>query len=201
MSRIRNIVLDMGNVLFDYNPKAMTDYFLPNGSKEDKELFLQEFFNKEEWNDRDLGILTDEEVYESVAKRLPARLHEPLRQCLQHWEKCMVPFEEAREFVRYIREKGYGLYVLSNASTTFYAYFPKFSPLYWFDGIVISSDIHLLKPDPAIYKYLLTKYGLKPEQCLFIDDRADNVEGARAVGMEAAVFKENWQEIQAQFSL
>ncbi len=201
MSRIRNIVLDMGNVLFDYNPKAMTDYFLPNGSKEDKELFLQEFFNKEEWNDRDLGILTDEEVYESVAKRLPARLHEPLRQCLQHWEKCMIPFEEAREFVRYIREKGYGLYVLSNASTTFYAYFPKFSPLYWFDGIVISSDIHLLKPDSAIYKYLLTKYGLKPEQCLFIDDRADNVEGARAVGMEAAVFKENWQEIQAQFSL
>ncbi len=56
MGAIRNFVLDMGNVLFDYNPGAMTEYFLPAAPEEDKERFLKEFFSGSEWIDRDLAI-------------------------------------------------------------------------------------------------------------------------------------------------
>ncbi|MFR8002939.1 MAG: HAD family hydrolase [Hydrogeniiclostridium sp.] len=201
MGAIRNFVLDMGNVLFDYNPGAMTEYFLPAAPEEDKERFLKEFFSGSEWIDRDLGIISEEEMYHSISKRLPPRLHESLRNCLQSWPLCMKPFEEAQNFVRFAKERGYGLYVLSNASQNFYGYFPRFGPLYWFDGIVISSDIHLLKPDPAIYRYLFEKYGLSPAECLFIDDREENVEAARALGMQGVVFDGNWEDIRQRFCI
>ena len=56
------------------------------------------------------------------------------------------------------------------------------------DGIIISGREHLLKPYPEIYQLLLSRYDLKAEECVFIDDREDNVEGARKVGMEGIVF-------------
>lgn len=85
--------------------------------------------------------------------------------------------------------------VLSNASTAFYDFFPRFMPLDFFDGIVVSADIHMIKPDPRIYHYFLEKYKLHAEECLFIDDRIDNVEGARSVGMKAVVFHNDFNEV------
>ena len=73
--------------------------------------------------------------------------------------------------------------------------FPKYFPLEAFDGVVVSSDVHMIKPDIRICQYLLEKYGLQPQECLFIDDREENVEGARTAGMEAVVFQNNFTEI------
>ncbi len=82
--------------------------------------------------------------------------------------------------------------MLSNAAADeFYRYFPKFSPLEAFDDVMVSFEVHLIKPDVRIYECLLPKkYQLKPEECLFFDDRKDNVEGAREAGMQAMVFTE-----------
>ncbi len=56
------------------------------------------------------------------------------------------------------------------------------------DGTVISSEEHLLKPEPEIYRCVCERFGLKPEECLFTDDKPVNVEGAKAIGMNAVVF-------------
>jgi len=58
---------------------------------------------------------------------------------------------------------------------------------------VASSDVHLIKPDVALYKYLCTKYKLQAEQCVFADDKAVNVEGALAAGMQGIVFRDALQ--------
>ena len=65
----------------------------------------------------------------------------------------------------------------------------------FFDGIVVSADIHCIKPSAKIYQYLLERYDLIPEECLFIDDRLENVSGAIEVGMQGYQFKNDFEEL------
>lgn len=65
----------------------------------------------------------------------------------------------------------------------------KVAALRFFDGYLISCDIKVNKPDKEIYQSLLRKYDLIAQECLFIDDLVQNVEGAKAVGLEGYVFK------------
>ena len=90
---------------------------------------------------------------------------------------------------------GYRMYVLSNACQLFYEYFPRRFDEKLFDGIMVSSTVRLIKPDPRIYELLCSTYDLKPEECVFIDDRADNVEAAQGVGMQGIVFPGSYEGI------
>jgi putative hydrolase of the HAD superfamily len=107
----------------------------------------------------------------------------------------MDPLPGAREFCEYVKESGYGIYVLSNASDLFYSYFPKFLPLDFFNGVFVSSDYLMLKPDVKIYETFLEKYGLRADECLFADDRECNCEGARKAGLQAFCFKGSYQAV------
>ena len=184
---IRNIIFDMGNVLLDFNPRNVVDLFFEN--EEDKQLILKELFHGPEWIAGDYGTITNEERYNLVKARIPSRLHERFYHCVNEWFCTMIPIPGAREFLNSMKEKGYGIYVLSNACNGFYEYFPKFCPLDFFDGIVVSSDVHMLKPDFKIYEYIAAKYQLNPEECLFIDDREENVDAAVRFGMKGYKFK------------
>ena len=193
---IKNIIFDMGNVLLDYNPDVCLNHFLDH--EEDRALIKKELFQGPEWIDGDRGILTDEGKYESVKNRIPERLHPALKNCALQWHMCKAPIPGAREFCEYAKVHGYRIYVLSNASSSFYDYFPSFAPLDYFDGIVVSCDIHIIKPDRGIYEYLLQRYDLVPEERFFIDDRPENIEGARQVGMHGAVFKGDYEEVKKE---
>ena len=196
---IKNIILDMGNVLLDYNPHVILEKVLDN--EEERQLIYQELFLGDEWVQGDLGYITNEQRYEGVRKRVPEYLHDKLKACVDGWNICMIPLDGAKEFCEYCKNRGYGIYVLSNASSDFYNYFFKHFEPDFFDGIVISSDVHIVKPDVAIYQYLLGTYGLLPEECLFIDDRANNVEGALACGMHAYQFQDDFEKIKQNYHL
>lgn len=196
---LKNIILDMGNVLLDYDPEVILDQVFDR--EEDKALIRRELFEGEEWVQGDLGYITNEQRYDGVSKRVPEYLHEKLKVCVNEWDICMIPLEGAREFCEYIREHGYGIYVLSNASSEFYQYFFRYYEPDFFDGIVISSEVHIVKPDIRIYEYLLQKYGLEAKECLFIDDRENNVEGALACGMQAHRFRDDFEEIKVKYRL
>lgn len=190
---IKNIILDMGNVLLDYDPEVVLNYFLED--EEDKAVIRRELFEGPEWVEGDLGHLTDEERFFGVSKRVPGRLHKALKQCAEQWHMCMQPMEGAKEFCDLAKAKGYRLYVLSNASNSFYGYFPRFAPLHYFDGIVVSCDIHIVKPDIRIYQHLLKQYNLVPKECFFVDDMEYNVKGAKDAGMQGEVFQGDFGKI------
>ena len=111
---------------------------------------------------------------------------------------CMLPVKGAGEFMAYVKEKGYGLYVLSNAAIEFFQYFPRQIDMDFFDGIVVSAEVHMLKPEIEIYRYLLESHHLKPQECLFIDDREDNVKGAEKAGLKGFVFKEDFDKVKEE---
>ena len=198
-SYIKNIVLDMGNVLLKFDPQIPLELFVE--SDEGKQLIRKEMFEGPEWIETDLGNISDMEMYESVKKRIPEAFHSQLLKCVEDWEVCMKPMEGAKDFCDKAKEKGYKLYVLSNASKKFYKYFPRLVELDYFDGSVVSCDVHMIKPQPEIYQYLLEKYGLNPKECLFIDDREENVAGAKAVGMQGYLFRNDYPAIAEKYFL
>lgn len=190
---IRNIVLDMGNVLLDYNPDVSLNRFC--SSEEEKEIIRKELFDGPEWKLGDKGEIKDKERYDLVKVRVPRKYHEALKNCAEQWDICMNPLEGAREFCEYIKDHGFGIYVLSNASDLFYEYFPRLLPLDFFDGVFVSSDYLMLKPDVEIYNAFLKKYGLIAGECLFIDDRQENCSGAAKAGFNTFRFKGDYSEI------
>lgn len=183
----------MGNVLLDYNPQFVLDTFC--SSEEEKAVIDRELFNGPEWKMGDRGDIKDKDRFELVKGRVPEKYHAALKNCADNWDICMNPLEGAREFCESVKNSGYGIYVLSNASDLFYVYFPKFLPLDFFNGVFVSSDYLMLKPDVKIYKAFLEKYGLNGSECLFIDDREDNVAGASQAGLNTFRFKGNYNEI------
>ena len=87
-----------------------------------------------------------------------------------------------------MKELGYGIYLLSNAKEDLPEYFPLIPGSECFDDGIISARWKLLTPQPEIYQTLLREYGLRAEECFFIDDLNINIEGAWLVGMDGACF-------------
>ena len=196
---IKNVFLDMGNVLLDFNPDFSLNKYCK--TEEEKEIIRKALFEGKEWVMSDAGEISDKDKFEKVKHKVPEKYHEALKNCADNWDQCMIPLKGAKEFCDYIKNKGYGIYILSNASDKFYEYFPKFLPLDYFTGYVVSSDIHMLKPNEDIYKYILNKYNLKAEESLFIDDKDYNVEGAKKVNIHAEIFKDDYDAIIKKYNL
>lgn len=190
---IKNVVLDMGNVLLDFNPEFVLSEFC--SSEEEKVVIRKELFEGPEWALGDKGDIKDKDRFDLVKGRVPEKYHEALKKCADHWDICMDPLPGAENFCRRVKEMGLRIYVLSNASDLFYTYFPKFLPLEFFNGVFVSSDYLMLKPDVKIYETFLNKYGLDPKECLFVDDRKENVEGAEKAGMNGFCFKGDYDRV------
>ena len=191
---IKNIVMDMGNVLLAYDPFVILNRTCENGRE--KELILTHLFQGEAWELGDRGEITNEQRYEMVRPLLPEALHPKLKTCVEQWDICMRPIPGAKEFCRRRRAEGFGMYVLSNACNRFHTYFPERFGCELFDGIVVSSDVHLIKPDVKIYELLCGIYGLIPQECIFVDDRPENVEAARKAGMQGIVFDGDFEALE-----
>lgn len=98
---------------------------------------------------------------------------------------------EGMEFVKACKEAGHNVYILSNWDPSSFTIMQELYPEFFniFDGIIISGDVHLLKPDPAIYHYLLNRYNLSADNCIFIDDLAQNVKTAQDIGMKGIIYR------------
>ena len=183
---MRNIRFDMGNVLINYNPRHFVDR--ENLSPEDSALLLENIFHAPQWPKMDSGELNEPDMEAQVLPKLPERLHAVARRLLYSWERPMEPIPGMAELAAECKARGMGVYLLSNASRRQPEYWPDIPGSEHFDGAVISALVRQVKPGPEIYRTLLDRYDLRPEDCLFIDDLQKNVNGALAVGMHAVRF-------------
>lgn len=178
---IKNIIFDMGGVLIDYNPeKTLYGLF----DKETADILLKEIFRNPFWADKDRGIITPAEIMQKVKNRIPEAVFEKVSEMVDNFYPYMPPFEKMYGFVEMLKSKGYGIYLLSNASPDFHERRSGIPALSLFDGVIISADYKLLKPEKEIYEKLYETFSLKPEECFFIDDVPANIDGAKATGMD-----------------
>lgn len=180
---MKNIIFDMGSVLIGYRWREMC---LDAGWDEEKANKVgRAFFLNPLWPDFDAGIIRIKELLASVAEKYPD-LEEDARFFITSGKKMIVERPKVWELVRRLKEKGFHLYLLSNYSEELFTVHTEGLPFWEFmDGGVVSYELHEIKPNPPIYEYLMRKYQLNAEECLFFDDRPENTEAAERLGMQA----------------
>lgn len=190
---MKNIIFDIGSVLIGYRWRDMC---LEAGWDEEKaEKIGGGFFDSPLWPDFDAGLVSTEELIKNIVREDPD-LEEDARWFIGSGKKMVVERPKIWNLMRKLKEKGYGIYVLSNYSEELFTLHTERLP-FWelVDGGVISYQIHQIKPDPPIYRHLMEKYQLKPEECIFFDDRAENTESARKLGMQAVTVEDGSEEL------
>ncbi len=190
---IKNLIFDVGRVLIDYSHQNVLK---PMGlSLEETEQICNKIFDTDIWQQEfDRGLLTVEEVAEKLVARSP-EYEEGIRFALAHPERMPVPRVEVRKRVETLRKLGYKTYYLSNYSTYFFDIHAKQTEiLKYMDGGILSARIHYIKPEKQIYEALFEKYNLNPAECLFFDDRKENLQGGKEAGMET-FYVENEQQL------
>ncbi len=176
----------MGGVLIEWNPgRIVRRIGLP---AEDEALLLRNLFGEQEWVGLDRGRFTADEALAIYYARFPENLHEAACRCVFWWKEELWPIPGMAELIAELRENGYGIYLLSNATSALHEYFPRIPGGEHFCGKIVSADHCLLKPQHEIYEKLFDTYSLKAEECFFIDDSALNIDGAICCGMPGAVF-------------
>lgn len=183
---IDTIVFDMGGVLIDFSAQLFTERLKVSG--EDRALLERHVLRTTDWVRLDRGTITEAEMLARACANLPRRLHAAADYIINHWNEPIVPIEGTAEVVRQLKARGYALYLLSNAGVRQHSYWNDIPGSECFSGTVISADLHLLKPEAAIYQALFDKFDLTPANCIFVDDLPLNVEAAQNAGMQGIVF-------------
>lgn len=183
---IKNLIFDFGKVLVDY------DFFHTIRPYFETEADLQEFgelFTSIEFLNRcDKEEEPFVEIIKDSQRRYP-KFEYQLQKFYDHYPEFVTnEIPGMRDLLTKLRKEGYKLYGLTNWCSMVHKVMEKWDILTMLDGRIISSEEKLIKPDVAIFKRLCDKYDLKPEECVFTDDRASNVEGAIKAGMQGIVF-------------
>jgi 2-haloacid dehalogenase len=182
------VVFDVGNVLLRWDPRNL--YRKVFADETQMEWFLSTVCTSQ-WNiEQDRGRDWEEAVALLVKDHPDHEI--PIRAFHERWEETVSGvIDENVSLLGRLRQAGVPNFCITNFSGPKFSLSQKRYPfLAGFDGVIVSGDERLLKPEPEIYNLLLCRYGLKAEDCIFIDDSKANVEGARAVGMHAIHYLE-----------
>ena len=192
---VRNVIFDMGNVLLTFNGPNFASCF--TDTPEDAALLNAALFGSPLWTLLDSGTIGHETMTRYAEHHLPERLHPNLHECIAHWPERSEAISDVNELGIRLKEEGFGVYVLSNASTRIMEQLGHAPVIPYVDGVVVSANERMMKPDPSIYQLLCERYDLDPAECLFVDDNEDNCIGARVAGMHAYHFTGDVAELEA----
>ncbi len=175
-------LFDLGGVFFDWDP----DHFYKNVFEniEEREFFLAEVCN-DQWNvQQDAGRSIAEAELELIPK-FPHYEKEIKMYYKNHRKMIRGVFEEAVDTLKKLKDKNYECYVLSNWSAeTFAGMTDDYPFLKLFDGLLISGEDKLIKPDHAIYQLARDRFNLNPEETVFIDDKLENIQAAQEMNFK-----------------
>ena len=181
-----NVVFDLGGVVVAWNPNEIIERAVADPAT--RPIAMQHIMKHPDWLELDRGRLELDDAIRRATER--SGLDEALvRAVVESVPASLVANDDAVALMRRVKAAGHALYCLSNMPIGSMAYLEqRYDFWHLFDGAVISSRVHYCKPEREIYEHLLTAYQLDASETLFIDDVAVNVEGARAVGIQAIQF-------------
>lgn len=165
---IKNIIFDLGNVIINYNQEKIIKSFTLN--KDEHDYIIEQIFKSPEWHMMDLGTITNQEAANIINQRNSFKYEDLTNEFLNNWYKVQIVNKDVVELAKKLYEKGYKLYVLSNMANLTYEFFKNEEFFQLCDGIIISAHEHIKKPDKKIFEVLMSRYKLKPQECIFIDD-------------------------------
>ena len=188
MNKIKNIIFDFGGVLIDWNPEYL---FRKEFERESDMNYFLENICTSEWNIQQDAGRPLSEATKTLQKEHP-EYKELIGMYYGRWEEMLGGVIEDSVRVLYLLKDKYPIYGLTNwSSETITIAYRRYDFFNYLEGIVVSGEEELIKPDPKLYQVLLNRYRLKANETLFIDDNIHNIETAQEMGFHTIHFTEN----------
>lgn len=192
---IRTIIFDIGNVLTVFGWKNFLHSF--GFPPEIKKRVGKATVDNPFWHEFDKGFLSDEEMLEGFIRNDPS-VEKELREIYVSLHGIVTKADYAIPWIKALKKAGYQVLVLSNFSDKVRRENgDALDFLEYVDGGILSYKDGVIKPDPAIYSLLLERYGLKPEECVFLDDMQPNLDAAARFGIHTILFR-SYEEAQEE---
>ena len=192
---IKNVVFDVCDVLLEFD--CLNFVYEVFADKKLATAVKNAFIEFDLWNKFDMGPESEEKVVDELMQAYPAIAQE-IKFAIYESPKYQHRFWHAIPWIKELKAQGFKVFIISNYCRLMINARPDtidFVPE--LDGGFFSCDVHMIKPHADIFAKLCADYGVKPEECVFVDDRPANVEAAKALGFEGLVFK-NYASAHAQ---
>ncbi len=175
----KTIIFDIGNVVVEWQPEHVLRSVFSVADMPD---MLAKTFHSNLWAKYDNGLISTKDLKELMAEQLGCS-NTAMEALLQHVIISLRPVPEVVELLQQLKSLGYKLIALSNMpQDIFIALFEEHKFWQFFDDIIISGQIKLVKPTPAIFEFLLNKHDLVATDCVFLDDSQANIAQAKSMG-------------------
>ena len=185
-SDVDTVIFDIGKVLVKYDWKKLLKEL--KYDEDTAQAVSEAVFLSEDWTESDRGVRTEEEILQSFITNNPSYEKE-IRETFARMGETISVCSYTKDWLSYLKKRGYKLYFLSNFSEPLYKRCTKdLTFLEFMDGGYMSWQVHLLKPEPEMYQKLIQDFQIVPEKAVYIDDYMDNVAEARAQGLNAIHF-------------
>ena len=184
----KNIIFDFGGVVVQFNPMDfLMDHFM---NKRAEEIVYELTFGSQEWQDLDRGIITREEGNAAMLENA-ARVNRvfEVQTVIDEWTAILRTKESTVHTMQKLKAAGYRLYYLTNIPADIMDELRQREGFSLFDGGVASCDVHLCKPEPAIYTTLMQTCNLAYDESIFIDDNKVNAQAAYNLGITGILYK------------
>lgn len=191
--KIKNIIFDIGNVILEFKYEDVINKFISD--ENEKKFIFDNIINSPEWLGYgliDTGYITQEEAIKMVQDRTNHCNDELIEKFWKNYNDYAKINKEAIKILEDLKQNDYNIYLLSNINQYTVDFINKTSNLFNIvDGYVLSYQIHQIKPYKSIYKTLIAKYEIIPEECLFIDDNQKNIDTGNEVGFNSIKVKQD----------
>lgn len=188
---IKNIIFDVGGVLLTWNPESYITKIL--GTEVDEKFFAERIFRSLEWKELDRGSYSVDKLHRLYLEKYPEISNE-INLLMERWFEIINPINENIALIPKLKENGYKLYIISNYVKEAIEEMKRRHNFFdYFEGLIVSCYVNFIKPELDIYNFLLKKYKLNAEQCLFIDDSKENTNAAEIIGIKTITYTSNHQ--------
>jgi epoxide hydrolase-like predicted phosphatase len=189
------VIFDLGGVLTAFDPLGFARRI--KGGANDALRLKRAVFGTRTWLDLDQGLLTEEEARARITAANPEDA-DAIRDLFDRYKEFLLPIPEGVAVLERVKRAGLRAFALSNFGAEAWKVVRERDAFFaLFDGIVVSCQEKLLKPDPAIFHLLLDRYSLEPKRCVYTDDAPINVEVARSLGIVGIHFESHPQLLAA----
>ncbi|MBQ6065992.1 MAG: HAD family phosphatase [Clostridia bacterium] len=183
---IKNVVFDLGRVMVEFDPVT---YLRGFGYPEELVQRLHEIVFGRDWYLHDRGdYRTIDDLRAALVEKHPAYAAELTAVLRGDWVKIHYLKTDTAAYMAELKRRGYGIYILSNLSVESYEFIRQYDFFRTVDGGVFSYQENSCKPEEKIYRALLDRYGLVPDETVFLDDNPDNIAEADRLGIHGILF-------------
>jgi|SRR5450631_409965 putative hydrolase of the HAD superfamily len=187
MKAARSVIFDLGGVLLDWQPanvfaKCFRDL-------DSQEAARNAILTHDDWRSFDRGDVSEPDLIARVCGRTSLSALD-VQHVLDTIRDSLVELPETVDVLHELCARGVRLYCLSNMPVSIFQCVRERCS-FWnvFSGVVISGEVGLIKPEHAVFEHLLGRYKLNAIETVFVDDHPENIVGAKAVGIEAILFR------------